>query len=226
MTEHHKTDMVNPNDFVIARRRKKYRFAQFHNASNCFELENWKQQVLPTLSGDIVVEIGAGTGLFLVELARRHPEQTFIALDVKGDRLQKGGRSAQETGVRNIYFVRARADQLDEVVAPHSVQSLWLTFSDPFPKKRDTKRRLTYRRFLEMYKNALVDNGVLFQKTDDHPLFDWSLEQLVTSDWRIHQLSFDLHDSALLDDYKILTTYESRWIAEGRTIHFVSAVRP
>ncbi len=217
---------VNPNDFVIVRKRKQYRFALFHNAENCFELEQWRpMQGLVIGDGKLVVEIGAGTGLFLVELARLHPEQTYVALDVKADRLQKGARQALELGLSNIYFVRARADQLLEVVDSHTVDDIWLTFSDPFPKKRDAKRRLTYAAFLEIYKNALVlKNAHLNIKTDSHQLFDWSLEQLIATKWQLEELSFDLHESELPNEYKIMTTYERRWRAEGLPIYFASAV--
>ncbi|MGE5312815.1 MAG: tRNA (guanosine(46)-N7)-methyltransferase TrmB [Acidobacteriota bacterium] len=222
---HQKKPMLNPDDFIIARKRKKYRFAQFHNAANCFELDEWQLQP-QSAATPVVVEVGAGTALFLVELAARHPEQQFVALDVKGDRLQKGARQALERAVHNIRFVRARADQLLEVVQPGTVAALWLTFSDPFPKKRDAKRRLTHQTFLEIYKNTLVDKGVLFQKTDNHDLFDWSLEQLVASGWRLNELSYDLHESDLPSDYKVLTSYEARWLAEGLKTYFVRAAKP
>lgn len=221
---------VEPKDFIITRKRKKYRFALFHNAENCFELADWKVflQGASLLQGGtlqaVTVEVGAGTGLFLVELAARHPDQTFVALDVKADRLQKGARTALERGLTNIFFVRARADQLLEVVQPGTVRAIWLTFSDPFPKKGDAKRRLTHPKFLELYTSAHVGkNAQLLLKTDSHGLFDWSLEQLATSGWRLSALSYDLHDSNLADDYKIMTTYEQKWTAEGLPIYFVQA---
>ena len=215
-----KSRLVDPAQFVITRKRKKYRFALFANADNCFELEQWK----PLVGKNFVVEVGAGTGLFLTELAEQHPEQAFIALDVKADRLHKGARAALERGLANIFFVRARADQLLEVVKPGSVQDVWLTFSDPFPKKRDAKNRLTHPRFLELYKKTHVDkNARLLMKTDSHDLFDWSLEQLVADDWHLTTLSYDLHESDVSDDYKIMTTYEQKWTAEGLPIYFVAA---
>lgn len=214
-------ETLDPKAFIITRKRKKYRFALFHNASNCFELEDWRP-----LSGKqkLVVEIGAGTGLFSVELSRRHPEVTYIALDVKADRLQTGARLAIQLGLTNIYFVRARADQLLEVVEPGTVHELWLTFSDPFPKKRDAKRRLTYPAFLDIYKKSHVsENAKLFIKTDSHALFDWTLEQLVAKKWQLEELTFDLHESDLADNYKVMTTYEQKWTSQGLPIYFVSA---
>lgn len=214
--------MLNPDDYVITRKRKKYRFAHFTNAANCFELVEWK----PKKAKHLVVEVGAGTGLFLVELAKLHPEATFIAIDVKGDRLQKGGRAALAAGLSNIFFVRARADQLTEVVKPGSVNELWLTFSDPFPRKRDAKRRLSAPQFLEIYKYALkVKNAYIRMKTDDSSLFQWSLEQFVATGWGIEELSFDLHASSLRDEYKIMTSYEQKWTSQGLSICYATVSR-
>ncbi len=209
--------MLNPDDFVIARKRKKYKFALFANSPLCFEFEEWQQQAAD------VVEIGAGNGLFVVELAARHPEQQFVALDVKGDRLQRGAREVEERGLANVRFVRARADQVGELFTPGSLQQLWLTFSDPFPRKHSAGRRLTNPRFLGMYRELLADTGALYIKHDNRDFFQWSLEQLVAEKWLIDELSFDLHESELPDDYKVLTTYEERWLGEGLVTNFARA---
>lgn len=229
---------VDPRDFIITRKRKKYKFAKFANAKNCFELSEWLHLQSPhlqgstsqitTLSGEAsrsvgIVEIGAGTGLFVVELASRHPEKVFVAIDVKADRLQKGAYEALERGLTNIYFIRARADQIGELFVPGSLETIWLTFSDPFPKKRSAGRRMTHPTFLKRYRQLLGASGRLLVKHDNLDFFQWTLEQLVADDWRVNELSFDLHESDLSDDYKILTTYEQRWLGEGRTTQFVAA---
>lgn len=208
---------VDPNEFIITRKRKKYKFAKFHNAPNCFEFAQWDGRPAD------VLEIGAGTGLFSVELARRYPERTFVALDVKADRLQKGAYAALEAGLANVYFVRARADQISELFNAQSLESIWVTFPDPFPKKRSAGRRLTHPNFLKKYATLLRPGGSLYLKHDNRDFFHWSLEQLVAENWRITELSFDLHDSDLSDDYKILTTYEQRWLSEGLVTNFVGA---
>lgn len=219
---------IDPDQCIISRKRKKYRFALFANAENCFELVEWAAAKCKLLSEEqeLVVEVGAGTALFLVEMAAQHPDKIFVALDVKADRLQKGAREAIDRGLTNIWFVRARADQLLEVVQTGTISEIWLTFSDPFPKDRDAKRRLSSPRFLALYREALGPHGRLLQKTDNHALFDWSLEQLVANKWQLRELSFDLHDSDLPEDYKILTTYERKWLGEGLKTYFVSAFRP
>ena len=208
---------VDPNQFIITRKRKKYKFALFHNSPLCFEFDEWVKREVDCL------EIGAGTGMFTVELATRHPEQVFVAVDIKGDRLQKGAKIAEEKGLENVFFVRARADQLGELFAPNSLSTIWLTFSDPFPRKRSAGRRLTHPNFLKTYAELLRADGSLIIKHDNPGFFNWSLEQLVAEGWRLKELTFDLHESNLGEDYKILTAYEQRWLGEGRVTHCVRA---
>lgn len=211
---------VDPQNFIIKRKRKMYKFALFANSPLCFELDEWQPQTVD------VVELGAGTGLFSVEMATRYPDKQFVAIDVKADRLQKGAGLAVEQGLTNIRFVRARADQLAEIIPSHSLQALWLTFPDPFPKKRAAGRRMSHGRFLDSYSELLDDDGAFYLKHDNRDFFLWSLEQLIAAHWGIQELSFDLHESELSDDYKILTTYETRWLEEGLTTNFVKASPP
>lgn len=211
---------VDPNDFIISRKRKKYKFALFANSPICFESEQWQIQPID------VLEIGAGTGHFSVELATRYPEKNFVAVDVKADRLQKGAREAANRGLSNIFFVRARADQLPVTFGESMLESLWVTFPDPFPKKRSAARRLTYPTFLKIYHQLLKNDGALHFKTDARALFTWSLEQLVAEKWTLDELSFDLHESDLSDDYKIKTVYETRFTDEGIVTNFVKARPP
>lgn len=210
---------MNPDDYIITRKRKLYKFALFYNSPLCFEFDEW-----PRDKRIDVVEIGAGNAHFLVELARRHPDQQFAALDVKADRLQSGAKIAADTGVKNIVFIRARADQVGELFHAGSISALWLTFSDPFPRKRSSGRRMTHPTYLAKYRHILKKGGDLLIKHDNRDFFCWSLEQLVATHWSIVELSFDLHDSDLHTDYKILTAYERRWLSEGLTTQFVRAM--
>lgn len=213
------SEYVNPDDFIITRKRKKYKFAVFHNSPLCFEFDEWDKS-----SAVDVVEIGAGNAHFLVELAARHPEQQFVALDVKADRLQSGARLADERSLTNIRFLRARADQIDQLFAPRSLRAIWLTFSDPFPRRRSAGRRMSHPTFLTKYSSVLSPSGTLLLKHDNRDFFCWSLEQLVQQRWHIDELTFDLHESGLADDYKVLTAYEQRWLDEGLVTNFVRAL--
>jgi len=222
--------MIDPNDFIITRKRKKYKFAKFTNSPLCSEFDEWQRQSVD------VIELGAGTALFLVELASRYPKQSFVAVDVKADRLQKGAYVAMERGLTNIRFLRARADQLLDCFEEGKASALWLTFPDPFPKARSARRRMTHPLYLGIYaallrqgetlnrdkKSEFIFDG-LYLKHDNLDFFHWSLEQLVAEKWHIQELSFDLHESELADDYKIMTTYETRWTGEGMKTNFVRA---
>ena len=212
---------VNPDEFIITRKRKKYKFAKFANSPVCFEYDQWDGSYVPD-----VVEIGAGTGLFSVAQAADHPEGMFLAVDVKADRLQKGAYAATEKGLSNIRFLRSRADLLSEVLRPRSLDILWITFPDPFPRRHSAGRRLTHPKFLKLYAQLLKPDGALYFKTDAPALFQWSLEQLVAEGWKLEELSFDLHESDLADWYKIQTTYEERFTNEGLKVDFVKATPP
>ena len=219
------SELLNPDDFVIVRKRKKYKFAKFHNAENCFELDEWRDFYQQRQPGVSRLEIGAGTGLFSVELAARYPDKLFAAIDVKADRLQKGAYIALERSLKNVYFIRARADQIGDLFALSTLVNIWVTFPDPFPKKRAAGRRLTHPYFLRRYAQLLQPGDELLFKHDDRDFFCWSLEQLAAEKWQITELSFDLHESFLDDEYKIMTTYEQRWLNEGKAINFVRATR-
>ena len=146
-----------------------------------------------------------------------------MAIDVKADRLQKGAYEALERGVDNVFFVRARADQINELCTDGSASVIWLTFCDPFPRQRSAGRRMTHPTFLAKYRQALAANGHLYLKHDNPDFFCWSLEQLVATGWQIDTLTFDLYETDLPDDYKIITTYEERWQKEGRLTQLVRA---
>ena len=210
--------MIDPTAFIISRKRKKYKFALFANSPICFEGEAWTKQRVD------VIELGAGTGHFSVELAAKYPGKQFVAVDVKADRLQKGAEETLERGLKNLRFVRARADQLPELFESTSLESIWLTFPDPFPKKRSAGRRMTHPNYLKQYKTLLKPSGSFYLKHDSKDFFHWSLEQFVDEKWHIDELSFDLHESELSDDYKIKTVYEERWLSEGTPTNFVKAL--
>lgn len=209
--------MIDPNDFVITRKRKKYKFAKFANSPLCFELHEWQKQSVS------VIEVGAGTGMFCVEQASRHPNKTFVAIDVKADRLQTGAYEAQARGLTNVRFLRARADQLQDCFTSRSVRTIWVTFADPFPKKRSSGRRMTHPTYLRIYQQLLAQDGIFIMKHDSLEFFAWSLEQLVKENWHLVELSFDLHESDLPDDYKVTTTYEKRWLDQDRLTQLVAA---
>lgn len=222
-----------PNEgLFITRKRKKWKFAHFDSYPNCFNFERGDNSetlkkalaaVLPLQNKGLIVEVAAGNAQFSLELARRNPQINFVAIDIKSDRLYTSAKQALAERVENIVFLRMHVNELSKVFAPSSVNEIWLTFPDPFPRDRSAKHRLSHSNFLRQYRSILKDTGRLHFKTDNRGLFLWSLEQFVAEKWMLTELSFDLHESGLPDDYKIMTHYEQRFTAEGIPTNIVTA---
>ena len=220
--------IIGAADFIISRKRKLYKFAKFNESDNCFQLEEWRA-FLKDHSGvfkqkNLTAEIGAGTALFLVEQAKRFPDRIFVAVDVKSDRLYQGARKAREEKLSNIYFVRSRVEEVTQIFLSNSVSEIWLTFSDPYPRSSDARHRLTHERYLKLYQKILSRNGKLYLKTDSNGLFEYSKQSFQGSGWQILEETGDLHgDNNLPEDCKVMTSYEQRFVIEGRKIYFLVA---
>ena len=223
-------DLPNPNDYIITRKRKLYKFAAFKNLPNCFTDDTWPEQRTTFLNqpGQLVVEVGAGSGLFLTELAKRHSEQKFIAIDRKSDRLYKGAKLANELGLTNIIYLWSNARNLATLLPADSVTSLWLTFPDPWPQESNIKHRLTNQHYLKPYYQLLVSGGQFNFKTDNLPLFTWSLDQIDKKNWQIVIVTNNLHQDEqinTLNDAMVMTSYEQRYVNEGKAINYLLAIK-
>ncbi len=212
----------------ITRKRKLWKFAHFDEWANCFQAsavspEFWRTHF--PAKQPLTVEVGAGTADLSLGLGRAHPDRNFVAVDVKSDRLYTGAKVALNDKLDNIAFVRAQLRGMIDLFEPGSIDQLWVTFPDPFPRDKQAKHRLTNPSFLKVYANLLAKHGVLRFKTDNRELFLWSLEQLVAEGWTLQELSFDLHESDLPEDYKITTYFERKFLAQGIPINYVSAVK-
>ena len=218
---------LNPNDFIITRKRKLYKFAAFRNLANCYDDQHWQaDQPLQDVSRPLVIEIGAGTALFLTKLAQDQPAKQFVAIDRKSDRLYKGAKLATELNLTNIVYLWSNARNLISLLGANSVQELWITFPDPWPQESNTKHRLTNPKFLAEYYRLLAQDGTLNFKTDNRPLFDWSVEQFDSNHWQITQLTHDLHHTdGISSAAKIMTTYEERYVADGKPINYLQAIK-
>ena len=171
----------------------------------------------------ITVELGCGDGEYTVGLAEIMPNRHFIGVDIKGDRLHKGSTESIENKLRNVAFLRTKIHHLDSFFEENEVDEFWLTFPDPRPKKRDIKRRLTSPRFLLIYEKLLRPNGWFRFKTDNTPLFEYTLEVL-QNEFEVKNLAFtfDLYQSDLISEhFGIKTRYEGIWSAKGERIKYL-----
>lgn len=173
----------------------------------------------------LVLEVGCGKGEYTVGLAQRHPEQNFLGLDIKGERIWRGSTRAGALGLANVGFLRLMAHQLTAHFAPGELSEIWLTFPDPRPRDRDSKRRLTAPRFLAMYQALLAAGGVAQLKTDSESLFDYTLATLAARPGAtIEVMTRDLYaetDPAFAAAQAIQTHFEGKYRAQGVPIKYV-----
>lgn len=173
-------------------------------------------------SNPITLELGCGNGEYTNGLAALNTSRNYIGIDYKGDRLYNGSGRALQEKLTNVAFLRTQILNLEEFFEPGEVNEIWLTFPDPRPKDRDEKRRLTFPRFLNLYQRICVSGGWFRFKTDNTPLFDYTLE--VLKDFPVSDLdyTYDLYQSEMLSEHLgIKTKYERIWTEKGEKIKYL-----
>lgn len=177
------------------------------------------------VSKPLHVEIGCGKGGFTVKTAVRYPNINILAVERIKDVIMLAMERAKESGVENLRFLEQDVSMLHELLPPQCVDVLYINFCDPWPKKRNAKRRLTFYKFLENYKNFLKPNGEIHFKTDNRDLFDFSLEQFPIAGYEMKDITFDLHASEFNED-NIMTEYEMNFSEKGFKINRLVAYLP
>ncbi|PTX55205.1 tRNA (guanine-N7-)-methyltransferase [Melghirimyces profundicolus] len=175
--------------------------------------------------GPLYLELGTGKGRFLSRVCQTTPEVNWIGVERVEEVLLQALRKADESECDNLHFLWMDVHQLDEAFAEREVDRIYLHFSDPWPKKRHAKRRLTHSAFLERYKQVLKPGGEIRLKTDNEPFFDFSLEALEEAGYRILESTRDLHHSPYAEG-NVTTEYEEKFTAKGIPIHYLRARRP
>lgn len=165
---------------------------------------------------ELRVEIGCGKGKFTVETAAANPDVLIVAVERVKEAMLLGMERALEMGLKNVLFLDLDAAAIEEYFADGEVDLLYLNFCDPWPRKKNAKRRLTFRSFLEKYKKILRDGGEIHFKTDNAPLFEWSLGEFEACGLEIRNLTRDLHANGSVG---IMTGYEEKFYALGTPIN-------
>lgn len=174
----------------------------------------------------INIEVGTGRGRFISTMARQHPECYFIGIEVIEEMvLEAVERMVKQGGMpENLRMVWLNAELLDDIFAPGEVARIYLNFSDPWPKYRHRKRRLTHERFLEQYAVILAEGGELHQKTDNQGFFEYSLNTFAGAGWQLKNIQLDMYKK--LPEDNVATEYETKYIRQGLPIYRLEAVRP
>lgn len=176
----------------------------------------------------IHIEIGMGKGQFLLTLAKKNPGINYVGIEryssVLLRALEKFDTEEYE-GLTNIRFICMNAMELPEVFAPGEVGKIYLNFSDPWPKARHARRRLTSTQFFAQYDKVLAGEGVVEFKTDNRPLFEFSMEQVEEAGWKLLGYTFDLHHDDVMNVGNVMTEYEEKFSSMGNPIHKLIATR-
>ena len=173
----------------------------------------------------VELEIGCGKGSFILELSKRNPDVNYVAMERVSDVILLAAEKIKSEEAKNVKFIVGDAKNLPEMFPQGSVRRSYLNFSDPWPKKGYYKRRLTYRGFLEIYKNILVPDGEIIFKTDNSALFDFSLESVEGEEgFELTFVSRDLHASERAAE-NIMTEYERNFSEKGVKINCLEAVK-
>lgn len=164
------------------------------------------------------IEIGMGKGQFIMSLAKEHPDINYIGIERYTSVLLRALQKMELEPLDNLKFLCIDAATLPDIFAAGEVDKIYLNFSDPWPKDRHAKRRLTSRTFLERYNAILAPEGHIEFKTDNRGLFDFSLEEIPQAGWKIDAYTFDLHHDNAMNQGNIMTEYEEKFSSLGNPI--------
>ena len=173
----------------------------------------------------IHIEIGMGKGQFIMKLAKEHPDINYIGIERYSSVLLRALQKMEIEPLPNIRFLCMDASIITEVFDKEEVAKIYLNFSDPWPKERHAKRRLTSRQFFERYDKILARNGVVEFKTDNDDLFAFSMEEVAEAGWTLDAHTFDLHHDPVLNERNVMTEYEEKFSSLGHPIHKLIARR-
>ena len=173
----------------------------------------------------IHIEIGMGKGQFIMKLAKEHPDINYIGIERYSSVLLRALQKMEIEPLPNIRFLCMDASIITEVFDEEEVAKIYLNFSDPWPKERHAKRRLTSRQFFERYDKILARNGVVEFKTDNDDLFAFSMEEVAEAGWTLDAHTFDLHHDPVLNEGNVMTEYEEKFSSLGHPIHKLIARR-
>jgi tRNA (guanine-N7-)-methyltransferase len=220
-------------------KNKKAQFAETKTFKHMFEpsmdevwaknhalIGNWKKDFFKN-DNPIVIELGCGKGEYTVDLAKRNPNKNFIGVDIKGARMWRGAKTVEEDKMSNVAFLRTRVEFINSFFGENELDEIWLTFSDPQPKKES--KRLTSPYFLGIYKPLLEKGATVHLKTDSRLLLNYTLEQIEENGYKLKNCAFDLYDKdwdKFTEEQKgilsIQTFYENIWLNKKHAINYLS----
>lgn len=208
-------------------RRKKNQDIRLQNCHNIMVLSpveykgRWNEYF--ENNNEIHIEIGCGRGRFIAQTAKKYPNINFVAIEKDESALLSAMEQAKKLELTNLVFISFNAQELRDIFENAEISRIYLNFSDPWPPKKQAKRRLTHKNFLEIYEKILAKDGYIHFKTDNQGLFEFSLEEFSDNAWKMSNISLDLHASHIEDN--VMTEYEEKFSTLGFRIYRVEVSR-
>jgi tRNA (guanine-N7-)-methyltransferase len=223
----HPSSVINPSMTL----NKLERFEENTELENVLEHTDYQDSTLEKPKGHwnhifgndhhIALGLACGTGLFMLELARRNPDYNYIGIDIKGARIWKGAKQAKEEKLGNVRFLRIFIEDLNEYFAPDEVHEIWITFADPYPRAKNRGKRLTSATFLKIYTDILQPGGLIHYKTDDTDFFNYTCRSVQKFGGSIIQKVDDIYrDQPQNNLLTIKTVYEKKHLKQGKSISY------
>ena len=191
--------------------------------SNSFSLKGkWNQDFFKN-SNPIVLELGCGKGEYSVGLAEKFPDKNFVGIDIKGARFWRGAKTAVETGLNNVAFVRTQIELIDHIFKENEVDEIWITFPDPQIKYKRTKHRMTNSEFLQLYKKILKPDGIMNLKTDSEFMHGYTLGLLHGEGHEVLYANHNVYinEGAPEEVTEIQTFYEKQYLEINKAITYI-----
>lgn len=168
---------------------------------------------------DTIIELGMGKGEMITQLASLNKDKKYLGIEKYATVAHKAMKRAEKLELDNFQIICEDIVKLSDLIKG-KVSTIWLTFSDPWPKARHSKRRLTYITYINLYKKILTKDGVIKFKTDNDKLFDWTIEHLKENKVKVQNITNDLHNHKLSKD-NVMTGYEKKWSSQGKNINYL-----
>lgn len=205
--------------------KKLIRFAEIETFPNVFQYPTgmkgkWNEVFMN--DNPITLELACGKGEYAVGLGRLFPNRNFLGLDMKGNRIWVGAKTALKENLGNVAFMRTHIDKITEYFEPGEVQEIWITFPDPQLRISRSKKRLTHPKFLRLYQQVLTNDGFINLKTDSPVLYQFTLEVIKLYGLKLDTAIDDLYATEPADPVlRIQTHYEKLDIAQSSRIHYL-----
>lgn len=185
----------------------------------------WREEY-PHPENPLHLEFGTGKGQFISGMAALHPDVNYLGMEVQEGVIYYAAKKTaeKEPPVTNVRLILGDVSEILNIFAPGEADVIYLNFSDPWPKARHAKRRLTYREFLKMYRIILKEGGEIRFKTDNKDLFDFSIEEFTEMGWVLSDVTYDLHANPVEGD--VQTEYEEKFSGKGNKVCRLVARRP